>query len=338
MILENFNTEAWQNSNSLNNPISGYNGTYITDGKSDKSNLLIFIDENNNMHLVIDSPDTKKQDLKDPGVYGLSIKLIQYKIKNTGLVRQFIDIVCSLSDYQKEFTEIVKEIANNILNEKIKDINAIEEVIERWQSFWGKSPKGEMSETEIIGLICELSVLKKLCLINAKKGMHSWKGPLREKYDFEFSDWVWEVKGSKNDSHVHIINGIDQLKEIEGKKLAFLSFMVSKTENASAISLPQIISEIEMDTLINKPDLIKLFRELLSCGGYNPVFKEIYEKVKYEIFDGRFFIVDQNFPKLTSDELKSSLDQRISSVRYNISLGDLPFEDFSKTLIGNFFY
>jgi len=51
---------------------------------------------------------------------------------------------------------------------------------------------------------------EKLCEINPVYATSSWKGSLKEKYDFIFSDWVFEVKGTRKEGHIYTINGLDQ--------------------------------------------------------------------------------------------------------------------------------
>ena len=83
---------------------------------------------------------------------------------------------------------------------------------------------------------CTLSA-EKLCEINPFYALSSWKGPLKEKYDFIFSDWVFEVKGTRKDGHIHTTNGLDQLKPPSGKYLALISFLATKSEGALSKSL-----------------------------------------------------------------------------------------------------
>ena len=119
-----------------------------------------------------------------------------------------------------------------------------------------------------------------MCEINPVNALNSWKGPLKEKYDFIFSDWAFEVKGTRKEGHVHAINGLGQLKPPSGKNLALISFLATKSDDAKAKSLQDWIDDIETKVLKNKADIIERFYELLAGYGYGRIHKEEYKKNK----------------------------------------------------------
>ena len=53
------------------------------------------------------------------------------------------------------------------------------------------------------------------------------------------------------------------------------------------------------------------------------------------MYGGKFFTVNEYFPKLTSDYLKQPLDCRVSEIRYTIDLEGLSGESF-ETIISRF--
>ena len=75
---------------------------------------------------------------------------------------QLIDLCCNFSGYLEEFTEVVKEITKSIFEENELPLSAVNKVIRNWKSFWANQNKHVLSEKELIGLICELVVLKKI--------------------------------------------------------------------------------------------------------------------------------------------------------------------------------
>ena len=66
--------------------------------------------------------------------------------------------------------------------------------------------------------------------------------------------------------------------------------------------------------------------------------KEDYRKLKYDIYDGKFFTVNESFPKLTSDYLKQPLYCRVSEIQNTIDLEGLPGEVFEYIAFGKYFY
>jgi hypothetical protein len=334
---KNLNINTWDELDKTGDIVTGYYGIFLNQAEGEKSDLLIFKDENENLHFVIADDSINKKDILDPKVNGLKIELKKYKLQDIG-IKQFIDLECSLKAYISEFTEVVREISEKVLIGKELSVISVMEIINNWKSFWASRIKQILSEEEQIGLICELKVLNKLCEINLANALNSWKGPLNEKYDFIFSDWVFEVKGARKEGHIHTINGLDQLKPPSGKRLALISFLATKSGGAEAESLQDRLEDIENKSFKNKPDIIEQFYKLLTGCGYSRIYKEEYRKSKFDIYDGKFFTVNEDFPKLTPDQLTKPLDSRISEIRYTIDLEGLSGETFENLPLGKYFY
>ena len=116
------------------------------------------------------------------------------------------------------------------------------------------------------------------------------------------------------------------------------SFLAAKSDDSISKSLQDLIEDIEKEFLNNRADLIERFYNLLAGCGYSRIHKEEYRKVKFDIYDGKFFTVNENFPKLTSDHLKQPLDSKVSEIQYTIDLEGLSGEVFEKIFLGKYFY
>lgn len=88
----------------------------------------------------------------------------------------------------------------------------------------------------------------------------------------------------------------------------------------------------------NNANIIERFYELLVGYGYSRIHIEEYRKTKFNIYDGKFFMVNENFPKLTSDYFKQPLDCRVSEIQYTIDLEGLSGEVFEYISFGRYFY
>lgn len=293
-------SETWENLDRSGDSITGYHSMFLSLKDDEPSNLHIFVDENGKYHFAIS--DTSAKGIPDPKVNGLTVKLMKYRL-NKSEDQTFIDLSCTINAYVEEFTEIVKEISEKILIEKLSSETAVNDVITNWKAFWGKRPKEILSDEEQVGLLCELKVLQILCRKEPAWALDTWKGPLGEKYDFVLSNQVLEVKGTRSDNRIHTINGIDQLMKPKDKKLLFISYLVSKTRNESSLCLPDLVDEIETLVLNNHASKILKFRKLLAGTGYSPIHKDKYENCRFDIYDGVLFEVNQDFPKLTNNDL-----------------------------------
>ena len=337
MNLKYFNTGTWSEILKSEKLCDGYLGTFISHTDKQHVDLLIFIDENDKKHFVIEVKDTIFRDIKDPNINGIRLSSKQFKFNGTE-VKKFIDIECSMDEYLEEFTEVIKEISTEILIHNKEPFSSVMDVIENWRAFLASRIKEILSDEEQIGLLCELIILKKLCDINPSMALSSWRGPLGEKHDFVFSDWSFEIKGTRSGNHRHLINGIDQLKKPENKDLAFISFLITLTQTQKSISIQSLIIEIVAGPLKNKGPLIELFHKLLVAAGYSRIFAEEYKKIQFEIITCTLFNVDEYFPKITSDNLSSPLNNRVSEIRYKIDLEGLNGQNINTVQLGNYFY
>lgn len=329
--------ETWNGLAISGDLIQGYKSCWLALSDNEESNLHIFKDKLGKYHFAVEEADLNKTDINDPKVNGLQFQLATYRFEN-GETRQFIDLICSISGYLEEFSEVVKEISKEILEDKVLPIKAFNKVINNWISFWSVQKKETLSEEEQIGIICELITLNKLCKINPVNALKTWTGPLGDKHDFNFSNWNFEVKGTRKLKRIHTINGIDQLNQPRNKRLAFISFQLTTSHNEHSINLPVLIETLIKNHFEDKPDLTVRFNELLAAAGYNPVHAIEYKKFNVEVIDSTFFEVDENFPKLTSNMLNEPLNMRVSSLRYDISLEGVAGTSFIKLNLGEYFY
>ena len=68
------------------------------------------------------------------------------------------------------------------------------------------------------------------------------------------------------------------------------------------------------------------------------ILKEEYRKTKFNIYDGKFFMINESFPKLTSDYLKQQLNSRVIEIQNTIDLEGLSGEVFEYMAFGKYFY
>jgi hypothetical protein len=337
MDYRKLNTETWKGLSKSGTVKAGYKTTCLAPDDQQQTSLHIFCDEQGAYHFGVVDKGIDKDDVEDPGVNGLFVSVNQYNILEDE-IRLMIDLRCNMIGHLREFTELTREIAKNILESPEKPLHIINRVIRNWKTFWAGQNKQVLSEEEVTGLVCELKVLEQLCSINPLNALNSWTGPRGEKHDFNFSDWNFEVKGTRKGLHIHTINGIDQLRPAGNKSLAFISFFVSLADTSKAITLQSLIEQIINRYFLARPDLTVRFNELLARAGYSPLYIEEYRKFKIEVIEASLFKVDSAFPVLNPTLLKEPLSNRISNIRYDISLEGLTGTPLNKIDLGEYFY
>jgi len=323
MNFQNLNTDVWNSLNSSGTATTGYKGIWLGADDSAETPLHIFKDEFGNFHFAIEvNSDTNPNKVIDPKVNGLNISLSGYLL-DAKIRRNFIDIRCNIKNYLPEFTKVTRDICTEILINGKSALSAVNDTVKKWKVFWDKEKSRILSEEEQIGLLCELTLLSTLCSIAPEKAINSWVGPFDERHDFVLDKFTVEVKGTRSGSRKHTINGIDQLLPFPGKDLLFVSFIVSKSEEQNAVSLPTAIDLI-YEIFHARPDLTIKFNELLSHSGYSPLNSESYEDFKFILSDEQCYWVNSSFPSLTRPNVSSPLIDRISSIRYDVTLDGMP--------------
>ncbi|WP_341842315.1 PD-(D/E)XK motif protein [Chitinophaga caseinilytica] len=334
MKYTDLTSETWKDLDRFGGHAIGYKSVWLALEEVKESLLHIFVDEIGYYHLAVE--DIGMTNVVDPGVTGLAVTRKNYMMDGT--VKSVIDIQCNLPNLINEFTGIVKDICCEILVCKVQASEAISRVIRNWQSFWAEIPAARMTDNQIGGLFCELFILRELCRLDPARALNNWRGPVKGKHDFVFSDWSIEVKGTFSDRHIHIINGIDQLAPLENKKLALISFQLFRTENPYADSLLKLVEDIYSYVGKSRLDLIPQFQKSLFLAGYNPVFKDYYSDFKIEILGAALFVVDESFPALTRHILLGELNSRINNISYSINLEGLHMILLPEVKWGDYFY
>jgi len=337
MDYRKISVETWGTLDNSGDLVSGYSGVWLSLNDNQLSSLHIFKDENGYNHFAIEVNKADQKYLEDPRVNGLHLSLSKYRLDKDS-IKLVIDLRCNLFNYTEEFTGVVRDIAKSILEDSGEPFEVVNRVIRNWRVFWSIQNKQILSEEQQIGLICELKILQRLGSINPFHALNSWTGPLGQKHDFNFSGWNIEVKGTRRENHIHTINGIDQLKSVEGKELAFVSILVTTSNNINSLSLPDTIDETILITFGKHPDLVIKFLGLLAKAGYNPIAISDYREFKIELLESYLFIVNKSFPSLTTDDLTAPLNNRINNVRYEISLEGINGFSLQELNWGNYFY
>jgi hypothetical protein len=243
----------------------------------------------------------------------------------------FILIECRNNAYLNNYTEILKEILGIYDNGAAQLVDIIHKVISKWRHFLGEPKYGILVEDEIVGLIGELLFLRKLINSHFQNSIIIWKAEKGEE-DFINSEKILEVKTSLKGKHEHIINGIDQLLVNPEKQKHILSILLSRSISESAISLPLLINECAI-LYSNDPKSNDEFYKKLKERGYDPRDEHLYYDFSYDYFRGCYYKVDNTFPKLTTHELNTPLNSRISKVRYTLDFEGLVCRDFLSTEI-----
>jgi len=280
--------------------------SYIYKSVDDLFTLIIESDDN--------IPSMNKFSLK-----GISIEHKPVKIKGSK-AKKYLIIKPTHNKFNDLFVLLTFDILKIINKTNLQD--AILKTINKWKYFTSDKNNEILSTEKQLGLIGELILLNKL-IDTSVHNINCWVAN-SQSIDFSIKNNLIEVKTTLKDKHSHIINGLDQLKIIEGKNKYILSILVKKSDTKveETFNLIDYIEKIE--TKIEKdPEIQDIFYSKLKKIGYNEMHRVRYDEYNFVIIDKLFYEVNENMPKMTSDLFKSPLNSRIHKITYNLDLDGL---------------
>ena len=145
-----------------------------------------------------------------------------------------------------------------------------------------------------MGLIGELILLNKL-IDTSVHNINYWVADTQS-IDFSIQNNLIEVKTTLKDKHSHIINGLDQLKIIEGKNKYILSILVKKSDlkTSDTLNLLDYIEQIE-NKIAEDPEIQDIFYLKLKKVGYNEINRTKYTDYNFIVIDKLFYNVNENW-------------------------------------------
>lgn len=186
-----------------------------------------------------------------------------------------------------------------------------------WQNLFAAATNDLLSEERQRGLIGELLFLREQ-IINGrslKEAVAGWLGPLKEHQDFSYGEAWYEIKTVTEQAEKVRIPSIEQLSlETPGELVVYRLTKTSDgfTLNSTVKNLSELLSK--------NPAAAQKFEVLLFQTGY--VEREDYSEHNYRLAQSMRFTVDENFPRLTRNNLPSA----IVEASYTLNLRELEEE------------
>lgn len=262
---------------------------------------------------------------KLPNISGLNITHETFGVSGERK-KPYIHLECTFPAYHNNFSLLIKEILADYDTSTTDMSKSVNKIISKWKHFFSEPTNELLPEDEVIGLLGELILLNRLSQILGSESIDTWTADRGEE-DFIRGNNVVEVKSTLKERHEHIINGIDQLLVLPNRRKHILSILLIRSAANDYLTLPKLIRAIS-DNVQDTPHTYKSFLSKLHNRGYDPRDVNEYEHCKYQVVRGCFFLVNDSFPKLTSDELIMPLSPRISKVRYLVDLEGITSVDF----------
>lgn len=271
------------------------------------------------LHLGLDEKGRKAIELRYPfvprKVTGTSaIEVNQYKKEKYNTIR-FSLINEEISGLFYKFCEDLIEQTRD-LKEASAGYQAIVNRFFQWKKMFVSSKNNFLTEPEIMGLIGEVLFLrgnlaKRIGLSNA---LLSWSGQELTHKDFSYENMWFEAKAISRGAQSVRISSIEQLESDNDGELVVHSLEKMSTAY-NGITLNKLI--LETRNMFTSNEDKDNFMSKVALQGYE--YNNYYDDFVYEISNFKRYIVNSDFPKLTS----KSLPAAIRKVMYELSLVDI---------------
>jgi hypothetical protein len=186
----------------------------------------------------------------------------------------------------------------------------------QWKKMFVSSNKDLLTEPEIMGLIGEILFLKGDLAdrIGLQEALKSWSGQELTHKDFSYKNKWFEVKAISTGSQSVKISSLDQLdSENEGELVLYSLEKMSEAYNGLTLNKLILDTMKLFDSIEDKDTFMSKF----SLLGYK--YNSYYDEFVYEIVAVTRYLVNSDFPKLTS----KNLPQAIKKAMYEIALSEI---------------
>ena len=245
---------------------------------------------------------------------GFTVSINEPQVKHEGYVS------CVLESTTSELNDVFTVVVENILFELRKHknttdyISVLKERIEKWREFFRNPRKKKLSDSEVVGLMGELSFLNTLYANDISSGIDMWNGPVKAAQDFQCSTVAVEIKTSSANTLESVRISSEIQLDNDGRDALFLGVYRVAQNDKSGLTLPDLITEISSRMTIHQKER---FMAKLLCLGYYEEDRDYYNK-GYIVSEPVFYRIEEEFPRLT----KSVLPKGVYNTIYSLSLSE----------------
>lgn len=278
--------------------------------------IRLAVDHQGRWHLLVPAAP-EGPEIRLPPMHGLELNIDELRVDRATPSRYY-DLLCRDAAYNPNLARLTSEVLDE-LDRGISTHEALAGTLRRWRRFWGNRP-GELGREEIIGLFGELWFLEHWLGSIDHATLAAWTGPDRSRHDFQWAEASIEVKATAVRSDgpaTHRIAGLDQLAAPDRGQLHLFSLRLASDRMATH-SLGGSIRRISA-ALASLPDALGRFEDLLGLKRITPADLDRYDET-FRVTGEELYLVDEDFPKLTSKSFADGLPTGVDAVSYTVDL------------------
>ena len=206
--------------------------------------------------------------------------------------RSYLSAICLSRDLDDIFAQFARELLETIA-ESPSPARATRVALARWKTLFSAVPAGALTTEEQLGLLGELTLLRRLLEAGADKSTTSWRGPDKAQHDFRWKNQAVEVKAtrSREGRRIHI-SSLEQLNPPPRTPL-YLAFYRFEDDPLGS-SLSDLVDEIAVHC--SDPSL---FKGQLFKWGYRDAQKAEYALLRCRVTEFSMYdVTGEAFPRI----------------------------------------
>jgi hypothetical protein len=202
--------------------------------------------------------------------------------------KSYLSAVCLSRDLDDIFAQFARELMDTTA-ESSSPAEATKEALTKWKSLFSEDAQGGLTGEEQLGLLGELTFLRRLLMTVKDRSTVPWKGPDKSQHDFRWETQAVEVKASRSREGRRIpISSLEQLNPPPNTPLYLAYFRMEDDPGAS--SLAELVAEIEGLCADRTA-----FRSQLLRWGYRSSQKSEYDRLRCRVTELSIYNVEGEF-------------------------------------------
>ena len=279
-----------------------------------ENDVLLCITQDGHPGILLRNPGGRAP-LPNPGCGRLVVKREQLLRKGSQL-DDYIRIECLESGLEIPFALLVSQVVSHLASGATPSKACMDAVLE-FRRLLSRNGGLLPSEDEIIGLVGELLLLKRLVSASPRL-WQGWNGPLGSTRDYSWGTVDIEAKASRLASDSRLtVNGLEQLEPEEGRDL-LIHHSVLTNNPVGTIDVPGLVDEIR-----GQISDIESFDTRLVSAGFLSEQRDLWLEHRFTLHGSHIYRVSEDFPRIRkSDFPDGSLPAGVTKLRYDILLSN----------------
>lgn len=281
---------------------------------------LIALDSSDKLHLLFSPADVAQSSrLRTVQLRNVRCSVERWEVGGSPL-GDYVDIVCDAdraSPLRKPFAGFCEDVLKTLGSGRNSIPDAVLSTFKRWKRFWDLPRSKGLKDEWLKGLFGELVFLEGLIEQCGSTAVSSWCGPDGNDHDFRNGSIAVEVKTTSTDPPTVRIHTLRQLDDTDLDVLYL--YVVGLSKGDGGVSVVDVVERVE-NSLAGDSAAQDLFWSKLAQAGYRRDLEPQYRQRLLTQDRSRIYRVADEFPRIVSSSFRSPPDDRISKLRYVLSL------------------